>query len=250
MHADAHSPLRQLGSENIGGVLRMTVDGSIGDQDALFFGRVAAPKEILLEKIAEMTAPDEAVQRTNILDVKPRRLFQHALHLRAVFADDIGIIPSGLIQMLGKEIGLISKKSAVERAEKAESVGRKEDAVGTLIRHHDLGPVHHRRVDKVQHMAAAGEGIALLDKHDPVGEVAGKKLAQHGFDLCVADDLHVGIADDQIADRVSVIRLHVGNDQIVQLPPSERKLDVFKEGLIDSLVDRVEQHGLFIEHEI
>ena len=250
VHADAHSPLRKLGGKDVGSVLRMAVDGSIGDQDALFLGSIAAPQHIFLEEIAEVAAPDEAVQRADVLDIKPGRLFQHALHLRAVLADDVGIVPSGLIKVLGKEIGLVGKEPAVERAEKAEGIGREEDAVGAVIGHHDLGPVHHRRVDEVQHMAAGGNAVALLDKHDAIRQILREELAEHGFDLRVADDLHVGIADDQIADRISVIWLHVRNDQIIQLPPAERELDIFKKSLIDSLVDRVKQHGLFIKHEI
>ena len=250
VHADAHSPLRKLGGKDVGSVLRMAVDGSIGDQDALFLGSIAAPQHIFLEEIAEVAAPDEAVQRADVLDIKPGRLFQHALHLRAVLADDVGIVPSGLIKVLGKEIGLVGKEPAVERAEKPERIGRKKNAVCAVIGHHNLGPVNHGSVDKVQDVAAGGKAVALLDKHDAIRQILREELAEHGFDLRVADDLNSGITDDEIADRISVIRLHVRNDQIIQLPPAERELDIFKKSLIDRFVHGVEQYGLLIEHEI
>ena len=196
-----------------------------------------------------MAAPDEAVQRADVLDVELGGFFQHALHLRAVFAHDVGVVAARLVEVLREEVRLVGEEPAVERAEEAEGVRGEKDAVRRIVGHHDLGPVDHRGVDEVQHMAAAGEAVSLLDQDETIGKVDVEELAEHGLDLRVADDLHLRIADDQITDGIGVVGLHVRDEQIVELTSAERVFHVFKEGLIDRLVNGVEEHGLLVEQQ-
>ena len=72
---------------------------------------------------ADVLAPDGAVQRADHLDFKPRGLFEQCLHLRAVFADDVGVVAAGIVEPFGPEIDLVGVQISVQRAEGAEGVG-------------------------------------------------------------------------------------------------------------------------------
>ena len=47
-----------------------------------------------------------------------------------------------------------------------------------------------------------------------------------------------------------MIRLHVGDEQVIQLPATQRVSDVFEENFINSLVAGIKQHCFFIEKKI
>ena len=47
-----------------------------------------------------------------------------------------------------------------------------------------------------------------------------------------------------------MIRLHVGDEQVIQFPTAQRIGDIFKENLINCLIAGVEQNCFFIEQEI
>ena len=93
----------------------MAVNGGVGDHNAVFLGGVGAPLEVLFKEIAEVAAPDEAVQRANIVKLQPGRLFEHRLHLHAVFADDVGVVAACLVEVVCKEIDLVVEQVTVER---------------------------------------------------------------------------------------------------------------------------------------
>ena len=160
---DLYAALGELAGEYVHGVLGMAVNGGVGDHDALFLGSVGAPEQVLLEEIAEVAAPHEAVEGADIIKLKAGGLFEHGLHLRAVFADDIGVVAAGLVNVVGEEIDLVVEQMSVERAEGAESVGGEKYLVGGVIGHHDLRPVYHGRHDKGKLMTAGAEGVALFD---------------------------------------------------------------------------------------
>ena len=250
IHADLNAALRELGGEDVRSVLRVAVDGGVGEHDALFLRSVAAPEQVLLQEVAEMAAPDKAVQRADGVDLESGSLFQDGLHLGTVFADDVGVVAAGLVDVFNKEVGLVIEQAAVERAEGAEGVGSEQGLVRQVVGHHDFRPVDHRRHDEGQLMAADGDDVAFLDQVDPVGPVGLEELRQHGLDLRIADDAGLGIAQQQAVNGGGVVRLHMGDDQIVQLPPAELVGDVLKEDLIHGLVNRVEQNGFFIQHQV
>ena len=250
VHANLHAALGQLDGEDVGRVLGVAVNRGVGDQDALFLRGVARPELVLLDELAEVLPPDEAVQRADAGDIERGGLFQRRLDLRAVLADDVGIIAARLVQVLGEEIGLIGEEAAVERAEGAEGVGREEDLVGAVIAHHDLGPVDHRRHDEAELVAAGLQAVPFLDQNDALRQIEGEKLRQHSLDLRIADDLRLGIARDQQLQRGGVVGFHVVDDQIIERPPAQRIGDVLQENAVNSLVHRVKEHGLLVQQQI
>ena len=250
VHAHAHAALGEHAGQDVGGVLGVAVDGGVGQHHALFLGRVAGPEQVLLQEVAEVAAPDKAVQRADHGDVQLGGLLQHGLDLRAVLADDVGVVAPGLVQILDEEIGLVVEEAAVQRAEGAEGVGGEEDLVGEVIGHHDLGPVDHGGHDEGEIVLAGGEGVALLHQDGALGEIAAQKLLHHGLDLGVADDLGLGIAAQQQLLGGGVVRLHVLHHQVVQLPPVQGVGHVFQKDAVHGLVHRVEEDGLLIEKQI
>ena len=250
VHPDGHALFGQTRGQNVGGVLGVAVDGGVGQQDALLLRLIAAPKLVLLHEAPEVLPPDKAVERADRFHLQRGGLLQHRLHLRAVFAHNVGVVAPGLIQVLGKEIGLVGEEAAVQRAESAEGVGGEENAVRAVVAHHDLGPVHHGRHHKVQLMPAGGERVTLLDQLHPRVPVTGEKLREHGLDFGIADDGHFRMPQHQPLQRGGVVRLHMVDHKIVQRPAAQRGVDIFKELLIDGLVRRVEEHRLLVQKQI
>ena len=140
-----------------------------------------------------------------------------------VLAHDVSEVAAGVVQPVPLEVHLIGKQLAVQRAEGAESVGGKEDAVGNVEGHHGLRPVDHRRTHKGDGVLTEGEGIALLhlDALMPVHMEA--ELTHEHEGLLVGDQLHLGMAQQDLLDAGGVIRL-----QMVDQPGNGKA--VFKQG--------------------
>ena len=208
-HLGLDPALSQLAGENVHGVLGVTVHGGVCDHDTVFLGSVRAPLEILVEKIAEVAAPDKAVQRADIVKLEPGGLFEHGLNLSAVFADDVCVVTASLVEVISKEIDLVVEQVTVECAEGAEGIGGKQHLVGQVIGHHDLRPVHHGRHDKGEIMLAGRKRVALL--HDVVLERVrqAEKLAEHGLYPVVAYDGDIGVTQRKLVNGGGVVRLHM-----------------------------------------
>ena len=100
-------------------------------------------------------------------------------------------------------------------------------------------------------MVAGLEGVALLDEVEGVLRgYAAAELLQHGADAVAADDDGLRMAQQHLADRAGVVRLHVVDDEIVELAPGQNVVDVLEEYLADRRIDRVEQDGLVVEQQI
>ena len=190
------------------------------------------------------------MQRADVVYLEPGGLAQHGLHLRAVLADDVGVVAAGLVEVLAHEVALVGEDAAVERAEGAEGVGGEEYLVGGVVGHHDLRPVHHRGHDEGEAVAAGAEGVALLDQMYAVGEVGGEEAREHVAYLCVADNFGLGIAQGDVLDGGGVVGLHVGDYQVVELAAAQDVGHVVEEVVRHGLVNRVEEYGLLVEYEI
>lgn len=137
--------------------LGIAVHGSVGDEDAGFLRLVPAPQVVFIENLRKIMPPDQPVRGTDEIDRRPLQLAEQRLYLRAVAANDIGIIPPRLIHPIPFKIGFVAEQVARKRTEGAESVRRKEHAVPLLIGEHHFGPVHHGREREMQRPAAKGE---------------------------------------------------------------------------------------------
>ena len=229
----------------------MAVHRGVGQHDALFLRGIAAPEQVLLQEAAEVLPPHRAVEGTDQGDIQPGGLFQHILHLHAVLAHDVGVIAAGLVQIIGHEIALVGKEAAVEGAEGAEGIGGEEDLVRLVIAHHDLGPVNHGGHKEGKFMPAGGEDTPLFHQVNPVGQVQPpEKLTQHGFDLVVAEDAGLRMAQQQALHCGGMVRLHMGDDQVIQGPAAQGVLQILKEGLINRLVYGIKQDGFLVQQQV
>ena len=251
VHLDVlHARIAQTGRQRVRSVLGIAVDGAVGDHHALVFGGVAAPALIFFDEPADILAPDGAVQRANRLDLQPRGLFEQLLHLRAVFAHDVGVIAARVVQPFGFKVHLVGEEIAAQRAKRAERVRREENVVDRIVGHHGLGPVDHGGHDEGQRVAAGIERVHLLHQHGAAVHVEIEELVDHLERLGVADDLHLGMAAHNLAHCGAVIRLHVIDDQIVERTAVKDVLEVLEELIGYAPVDGIQQHGLFIQQHI
>ena len=103
----------------------------------------------------------------------------------------------------------------VECAELAERIGAEQDLVCIVIGHDDLGPVDHRRGDKVQRVGAQRQGVPLLDD-DAAVRVVGAEIGLHHVErLGRRDDGRAGVRLRERGDGAGMVRLHVLHDQVV-----------------------------------
>ena len=245
-----HPFLRQTGGQNFAGIFRMAVNRAAEDRHGLLLRRIAAPALIFFNEPADILPPDRAVKRAEIVNVQPCRLFQHILHRRAVFADNVGVVPAGIIQPVPFKIHLVGKNIAVHGAEGSKGICGEQDFIRCVIGHHDLRPVDQRRHDKGQLMLSKGQGIPLPHRLKAPLQLHREKLTNHPQRLSVADNNRLGMAPQRRAQRCRVIRLHVVHDDIVQFPALQCVFQIFKKAVRDGTVHRVQQGGLFIPEQI
>ena len=99
-------------------------------------------------------------------------------------------------------------------------------------------------------MLAGRERVSLLDDLDLSGQIKVKELPEHGLHLGVADDGDLRIPGEKRLYGVGVVRLHMVDDQIIQLPAAQCVLYVFEKRLVHGFVHRVEQHGLLVLQQV
>ena len=108
----------------------------------------------------------------------------------------------------------------------------------------------HRRHHKSEGVLADRERVALADEDRAVGDVAGEELVEDRGRCLRADDLRLRIADQDLGDGGAVVRLHVVDDEVVELPPVQHGGQILEKLSRDGAVHRVDQHGLLIEQDI
>ena len=92
------------------------------------------------------------MERADNPNIKPCRLFQQRLHLRAVFANYAKIVSSCLARPV-----LVGVKSA----EFAETVGGEKHLVTGIVADDNLWPMHHRRGQEGQLVGAKGKPVTI-----------------------------------------------------------------------------------------
>ncbi len=152
--------------------------------------------------------------------------------------------------MILEEVNIVIEESTVQSTERTESIGGEEDLVREIVGHHDFGPVDHRSHNEGELMAADLKDIAFLDDVLLGGCGEGEELTEQRVYLRVANDGDIGVTQHELADSRGMVRLHVGDDEVIKASSSESVINVFKEYAADSLVNGVKENGLFIEHDI
>ena len=183
------------------------------------------------------------MQRADNPDIQCCGLLQHRLHLRAVFADDSEVIPSCFT-------GPAFLVHGVQRAELAEGVRAEQHLVLLVVGHHDLRPVHHRRGNELQRMAAELQCVPFLCDDPPAGVIFAGKVLHHGEGLGRRHDLRFRILLRESFDAGGMVRLHVVHDQVVRLPARQRSFQVFQPGAGEVPVRGIHDRNLFIQDHI
>ena len=167
--------------------------------------------------------------------------FQQCLHRCAVFAHDVEVIPPCLVCP-----GLVG----VQRPELAESVCGEQHLLTGLIAHHDFRPVYHGCHDEVQGVAAQFQRLALFDGTGGIARHIAQELGQHPQRLCRANQGHVRIVFCDRPDAAGVIRLHVGDHQIVRRCAVQHFGDLFQPLVRGTGIYGVQQGCLFVPDDI
>ena len=143
---------------------------------------------------------------------------------------------------------MVVEYAAVRRAEHAESVAREKHAVGRIVAHHRLGPVHPRRKDELQIMIPQRKRVAVLDL-DQIGQLAEVGF-QNAESFRIAHDPHVGILADQVLDLARMVKLHVMNDQIVERASLERIGQPVQIAAVAAALDGIHQGALLVLDQV
>ena len=251
VHLDVpHAEIGQFRGQNVRGVFGVSVDRGVGDDDGLLFGLVGCPVDVFVDEPADVLAPHGAMERADGFNFNCRGLFQKCLYLRAVFADDVGVVASCVVEPFGLEVHLVCVQVAVQRAEGAERVGGVERLRRHIVGHHRLRPVDHGRHDERERVPAGTQRVHLADDHGAGLDVEREEVFDHRERFLIADDLHIGVTQNEILHQRAVVGLHVVDDQIVERAAGEHVLDVFKENAAHRAVGGIQQHCLFIEQQI
>ena len=204
----------QLLRQQLGGFLRMSVNGGVGNHNALALHPVAGPDVIQVQVVSQIFRQHRSVEGADDLNIQSRRLLEQSLHLRAVLAHDADIVPPGLVVP-----GLVR----VQRAELAEAVGGEQHLVRAVIGHNDLRPMHHGCGNKGQGVLSKGQGASLSHHDPPVGIVRAEEVLHHGKGLGGGNHGSLRVDLHEIRDVGGVIRLHVLHHQIVRRAARQRR---------------------------
>ena len=224
-----HAEIGQFRCQNVRGVFGVSVDRGVGDDDGLLLGLVGCPMDVFVDEPADVLAPHGAMERADGFNFNGCRFFQKRLDLRAVFADDVGVVASCVVEPFGLEVYLVRVQVAVQRAEGAECVGGVERLRRHIVGHHRLRPVDHGRHDERERVPAGTQRVHLTDDHGAGLDVEREEVFDHCERFLIADDLHIGVAQNEVLHQCAVVGLHVVDDQIVERAAGEHVLDVFKE---------------------
>ena len=177
------------------------------------------------------------------------QLLEDGLDLAAVLADDVGVVPPGLVQVLPVEVGLVGVQGAGQGLEGPEGVGGEEDPLGDVVGEHDLGPVDHHGEDEAQGVLPGGDLVALLHLDDVLRPDVVEVL-HHVEGLAVPDDGDVRPGLQDLGDACAVVGLHVVDHEVVQVPSVQRGAEVPPELGGDGCVAGVQEAGLLVPDEV
>ena len=152
--------------------------------------------------------------------------------------------------MIPVKVHLIGEQGAVQGTESAEGVGGEEDLRRFIISDHDLRPVDHGGHNESEAVSAGREAGLFIHHLHRVKILSREEVLQHGDHLAVGDDGGLRVAQQQLADRGGVVRLHVLDHEIIQAPAGQHMVDVFKKDPADRVVHRVEQNGFLVQQQI
>ena len=237
----------QLFCHEVGCCTGVAVDGSTCHKDLFrLLGLVAGPDVVVVQVLAQISGQHRAVQRANGLDVQSRGLFQQRLHLRAVFPHDVQVVAAGFAGPVGLFVKLCHSAKA------AKAIRGEQHLFGGFIADHDLRPVHHGGKHKGQGMCTERKALAVLHHYTALlgNGISAKELLHIQKGLGVAHHLHLRVECRQLCNVGTVVRLHVGDYQIIRLTACQSFGQVFQPRLGSAGIHRIQNGGLFVQNDI
>ena len=231
----------QLLAELLSGILGVSINRGIGNDNTAFLRAVGGPNVVFLQVVAQILFQYGAVQRADDGDIQPGGLLQQLLHLHAVLADNADIVAAGFIVPVLLDI---------QGAELAEAVGGEKHLVRCLIAHHDLGPVHHGGKDKGQAVLAKGQRVAVLYGYPLGSGQGGEELLHHAKGFDVAHQCGSRVTLQETLNAAGVIRLHVLHYQVVRLPVSQQGGNVLQPLVLKMGIHRVHYGNFIVQNHI
>ena len=176
-------------------------------------------------------------------DVEGCGFLQHVLNLCAVFADDADIVAGGFT---GPAFGIFH----IIGAKFAKCIRREEDFVRAVISHHDFRPVNHRSKDKIQDVGAQFQRVAGLYGLADIGGNVLEELIQHGKCFGISHNNRIRIGFHEFHDAGGVVRLHVLDDEIVNLAAVQLRADIVQPFIPETDVDGIEESRLPVKDQV
>ena len=181
------------------------------------------------------------MQGADYLNIKRCRLLQHILDLGTVFSDNPDIITTRLIRPVILHI---------QRTEFSESVSGKKHLIRRFVCHHNLGPMHHGRVDKIQLVYAQCQFPAVCRRHLLHRRIQRIELVHHLKCLRRRHNLRLRVFFQEQQNVCGVIRLHVLHHQIIRLTPLKHPVHICHPLLPESLIHRIHHRYLLVQYHI
>ena len=230
--------------------LRMAVHRTVNHHHLLVLRLVAAPLVVFLDELAEILAPDGAVERADHGNVERGGLLEEVLDLDTVLSYNISIIAAGFVHPFAVEVDLIGVEVAAEGAECSEGVGGEKHLVGGVVGDQHLGPVDHLRPHEVEGMLAGTQDIPFLDNLELDLFRNLQELLHEAGGLQAAHDDRIRPAHQHVEQGCQMVGFHVVNDDVVQRTPGQHRVQILQELCAHRLIDRVQKHRLFIGEDV
>ena len=187
------------------------------------------------------------MRRANRPDLQTGEFPQSHLHRISILPDDIRVITNHLFPIM-LHVHLRVYYAAIQSAVRTERVRREENLIRSVVGHHHLRPMHHRRHIESQLVASRVKGIALLHLMQPLGDAM--KTRQHAERLAIPDNLHARILLTQQTDATRMIRLHVIDNQVIQRTAVQRVRYFLQEDVRVTYIHRINQDGLLVDNQV
>ena len=232
----------QLLRQRFHSLLRVAVNGGVGNHDALALHTVGRPDIIQAHGLRQCIAiQHRAMEGAYSPDLHCRRFFQQRLYLCAKFAHNTEIVApcfAGPVLL------------RVQCAELTKAVGGKQHLIQLVIGDGHLRPVDHRRRQEGQRMAAQRQRVAIAHHNTAIGEIAAVKLLHHAECRLRGHHCRVGELTHKLDDVGGMIRLHMLHHQIVRGAARQRRRQIVQPFRAEMSLYSVHHRNLFVQNHI
>ena len=178
VESDFHTLFLEHRGELAGGGKGIAVYGGTGHENALGFHSVAAPGVVEFEIRAEVALEHGPVEREDALYADSGQFLQERLHRAAVLPYYVEVVAAGFASPVIVFVGI--ETAALQAAELAEGICRKESSFSLFVAHHYLGPMHHRGEEEAQAVLSEFQDVTLLDSdRAPFQADSGEEVGNH-----------------------------------------------------------------------